>query len=62
MEESLLLNPIGEIFFAFWLVGGDRQRFGMAALRTGSEAAVIAKNMSTMVQFNRVEYAPGMEL
>ena len=62
MEESLLLNPIGEIFFAFWLVVGDRQRFGMAALRMGSEAAVIAKNMSTMVQFNRVEYAPGMEL
>ncbi len=61
VEESLLLNPIEGAFFAFLLVGGERQRFGMAALRTGSEAAVMAKKMSTMVQFNRVEYAPGIE-
>lgn len=61
VEESLLLSPIGETFCAVLLVGGERQRFGMAALSTGSEAAVMAKKMSTMVQFNRVEYAPCME-
>lgn len=59
VEESLLLYPIGGIFCAFLLVGGERQRFGIAALRTGSEAAVMAKKISTIVQFSRVEYAPG---
>lgn len=58
VEDSLLSNAIGSIFCACLLIGGERQRFGMAALRTGSEAAVIAKKMSTMVQFSRVEYAP----
>lgn len=61
VEEYLLLNPIGGTFCTFLLVGGERQRFGIAALRTGSEAAVMAKKMSTMVQFSRLEYAPGIE-
>lgn len=61
VEESLLLNPFGGTLCAFLLVGGERQRFGIAALRTGSEAAVMAKKMSTIVQFSRVEYAPGIE-
>ena len=35
-------------------LGDERQRLGMAALRTGSEAAVMAKKISTMVHFIRL--------
>lgn len=61
MVESLASDPIKEIFCTCLLIGGVSQRFGIAALRIGSEAAVMAKKMSTMVQFSRLEYAPDAE-